>query len=199
MSRRKKRVLSPEEQRLWEAVKTTATPLQPELKTSVTSEFALTRPKKKPVATDLSPLAAPKQPAKSTTGKSNLVPELADRLKAAPVQMDGRTYRKMNRGKLRPEARIDLHGMTLDQAHPALDRFIRRAHADGKRLVLVITGKGKPRDDGGPIPTRLGVLRHQVPNWLAQGALAPMVLQVTLASPNYGGSGAYFVYLRRQR
>ena len=61
------------------------------------------------------------------------------------------------------EDRIDLHGMTLDQAHPALIGFIMRSYGEGKRLVLVITGKGKAKDEGGPIPVRLGVLKHQVP------------------------------------
>ena len=61
------------------------------------------------------------------------------------------------------ERKIDLHGMTLSQAHPALNRFILAAHADGCRLVLVVTGKGKTKKDVGPIPTPRGVLRNQVP------------------------------------
>ncbi len=57
--------------------------------------------------------------------------------------MDRKSFGKLKRGKLPPEARIDLHGMTLDQAHPALTRFILDSHAKQRRLVLVITGKGK--------------------------------------------------------
>jgi DNA-nicking Smr family endonuclease len=75
---------------------------------------------------------------------------------------------------------------------------VAEAHARGLRLVLVITGKGKARDDYGPIPTRTGVLRHQVPQWLSSGALRPLVLQVAEAHQRHGGSGAFYVYLRRR-
>ncbi|MDY6859138.1 MAG: Smr/MutS family protein [Pseudomonadota bacterium] len=105
----------------------------------------------------------------------------------------------MKRGKLSPEARIDLHGMTVAQAHPALTSFILRAHADGKRLVLVITGKGKRAEDDGPIPVRRGVLKHQVPHWLTSPPLGSAVLQITPAHAKHGGTGAYYVYLKRQR
>jgi DNA-nicking Smr family endonuclease len=142
-----------------------------------------------------------KTPPKPTSRKVNydLTPSLPDRLRSAPVQMDRKTFGRMTRGKVKPEARIDLHGMTLDRAHGALTRFILSAHANGKRLVLVITGKGKDRDDAGPIPVRHGVLKHQVPHWLTTPPLSSAVLQVTPAHISHGGGGAYYVYLRRQR
>lgn len=140
----------------------------------------------------------PPQPA-SRRVTYDLVPSLPDRLQKAPVQMDRKTFAKMTRGKVKPEARIDLHGMTMDRAHGALTRFILSSHTSGKRLVLVITGKGKERDTGGPIPVRYGVLRHQVPQWLAQGTLKSLVMQVTPAHVRHGGGGAYYVYLRRPR
>ncbi|NUH66949.1 Smr/MutS family protein [Sulfitobacter sp. S0837] len=129
----------------------------------------------------------------------DLRPALAEQMKSAPVQMDYKAFGKLKRGKLRPEGRIDLHGMTLDRAHPALQGFILDAHRRGKRLVLVITGKGKRRDDGGPIPVRDGVLRHQVPQWLSMPPINSVVLQVTQAHVSHGGGGAYYVYLRRNR
>ncbi|MGL4321553.1 MAG: Smr/MutS family protein, partial [Paracoccaceae bacterium] len=107
-------------------------------------------------------------------------------------------FGKMTRGKLAPEARIDLHGMTLSEAHPELISFILNAHSAGLRLVLVITGKGKPKADHGPIPYRTGVLRHQVPQWLRLPPLGPAVLQVSEAHLKHGGSGAFYVYLRRR-
>jgi DNA-nicking Smr family endonuclease len=119
-------------------------------------------------------------------------------LAMAPLQMDAKAFGKMTRGKLLPEARIDLHGMTLSEAHPDLIRFILNAHADGLRLVLVITGKGKRGDDTGPIPQRMGVLRHQVPQWLRQLPMMPLILQVAEAHLRHGGAGAYYVYLRRR-
>jgi DNA-nicking Smr family endonuclease len=112
--------------------------------------------------------------------------------------MDAGTHAKMTRGKLQPEARIDLHGMTLAEAHPELIRFVLNAQSRGLRLVLVITGKGKSRDDHGPIPQRTGALRHQVPHWLHLPPLGPAVLQVSEAHLKHGGGGAYYVYLRKR-
>jgi DNA-nicking Smr family endonuclease len=140
-----------------------------------------------------------KPAGKSKHSGHDLVPSLPDRLNRDPVQMDQKAFGKMKRGKLKPEGRIDLHGMTLDRAHPALNRFIMSAHQSGKRLVLVITGKGKQRDEGGPIPVRHGVLRHQVPQWLSMPPLSSVILQVTQSHVSHGGQGAYYVYLRRQR
>ncbi|AZV80077.1 DNA mismatch repair protein MutS [Parasedimentitalea marina] len=131
--------------------------------------------------------------------KHDLKPAITDRLFRAPVQMDQKAFTRMTRGKLKPEGKLDLHGMRIDSAHPALIRFILSAQASGKRLVLVVTGKGKDRDEPGPIPTPRGVLRHQVPHWLALPPLAQGVLQVTPAHISHGGSGAYYVYLRRTR
>ncbi len=129
----------------------------------------------------------------------DILPDVTARLAGAPVQMDHKSFGKMKRGKLVPEARIDLHGMTMAEAHPELLAFILGSQSVGRRLVLVITGKGKDRDTGGPIPARHGVLRHQVPQWLALPPLSQAVLQVTPAHIKHGGHGAYYVYLRRRR
>lgn len=137
--------------------------------------------------------------ARSKPVKHDLKPSLARSLASEPVQMDEKAFRRMKRGKLRPEGRLDLHGMRIDAAHPALTRFILSAQGAGKRLVLVITGKGKDRDEPGPMPVPRGVLRHKVPQWLSLPPLAQAVLQVTPAHASHGGSGAYYVYLRRSR
>lgn len=157
------------------------------------------------------PAPTPPQIRKTTSvllGKPNpkprrnthdLVPSLPEQMRQSPVQMDSKAFGKLKRGKMRPEGRIDLHGMTLDRAHPALTKFILGSHAKGRRLVLVITGKGKMRDEDGPIPVRHGVLRHQVPQWLSMPPLSSAVLQVSQAHISHGGGGAYYVYLRRHR
>ena len=139
------------------------------------------------------------QRVKKPLSSTKLTPSISEQLSGGGVQMDRKAYGKMKAGKLVPEGRLDLHGMTLDQAHPRLNRFIMDAYSSGKRLVLVITGKGKRKEDVGPIPMRLGVLKHQVPQWLQQGALRPIVLQVTQANQKHGGTGAYYVYLRKPR
>ena len=129
----------------------------------------------------------------------DLAPSISEQLHRQPIVMDRKTHREMSRGKLEPEARIDLHGMTLSQAHPELIHFLLSAQDRGCRLALVITGKGKRGLDDGPIPQRQGVLRHQVPHWLRLPPLGTVVMQVTEAHLKHGGSGAYYVYLRRMR
>ncbi len=129
----------------------------------------------------------------------DLLPPVERRVATAPLRMDAKAFKRLTRGKLDPEARIDLHGMTLDRAHPVLVSFILSSQAQGLRLVLVITGKGKDRDEGGPIPVRRGVLRNQVPSWLALPPCAQAVLQVVQAHVGHGGGGAYYVWLRKRR
>ena len=115
------------------------------------------------------------------------------------VKMDMKAFTKLKKGKLEPEDTLDLHGMTLETAFPALSSFISRAHSTQKRLVLVITGKGKNIDPGYAVPQRNGVLRSQVPIWLKEPRLSSLVLQIERAHHKHGGLGAFYIYLRRNR
>lgn len=179
---------------VWQKVAETATPLTDRPK----RVFEPQRPKSDP--------PAPKQPPRPAIPAFRIgerptqtatIP-MARPAKPAP-DMDSKAFRKLKQGKLSPDARIDLHGMTLDVAHGVLTRFISSAYAAGDRLVLVITGKGKIKDAGGPMPVPVGVLRHHVPQWLNAPGLRHAVLDVVEAHRRHGGSGAYYVYLRRRR
>ncbi len=193
----RRRTLRPEEEELWRTVARTARPLHDHPIFHKPAEPTVPLPPPlAPVKPRISPFLLGEKALKPE--RHLLAPSLPAMLMAAPLQMDAKTHGKMTRGKLAPEARMDLHGMTLAEAHPELIRFILNAQSAGLRLVLVITGKGKRRDDTGPIPERMGALRHQVPQWLRQPPLGPAVLQVTEAHLKHGGSGAYYVYLRRR-
>jgi len=109
---------------------------------------------------------------------------------AQSAGIDRRTLKSLKRGEMPVEARLDLHGLTQAAAHRALVRFIAGAAADGVRLALVITGKGR----GGE-----GVLREAVPRWLGEAATRAHILAVTPAPPQLGGGGALCVLLRRRR
>ena len=194
-----RRRLRPDEVALWQKVTEKTQRLHPERKPEDAAHVSRPKPiPQKPVFNVNEPFTLGSQAAPSRA-PHKLQPSLSERLSSAPVQMDKRSFAKMKRGKIKPEGRIDLHGMTLDRAHPALIRFILSAQASGKRLVLVITGKGKRSEENGPIPRPQGVLRHQVPGWLSQPPLAQAVLQISPAHISHGGEGAYYVYLRRQR
>lgn len=204
MSRR--RTLRPEEEELWQAVARSARPLHPKAKGFLRGIESIAHPH--PPAPDPKPreMEIPKawlepfrlgQKARSPSGH-DLAPSIGDSLRSAPLLMDAKLHGRMVRGKILPEARIDLHGMTLAEAHPELVRFILNAQSAGLRLVLVITGKGKRVDDTGPIPQRMGALRHQVPQWLRMPPLSQATMQVTEAHLKHGGAGAYYVYLRKR-
>ncbi|SUZ31294.1 Endonuclease MutS2 [Roseibaca ekhonensis] len=201
MSRKKRPALSPEDRELWARVAQTARPF----KTDLARMFDQAE-----VADEPAPQKAPPTPPRALRSlrpvgtdtappPHNLGRPLSESLADAPVTMDKRRFQRMTRGKLQPEARIDLHGMTLGQAHGALNGFILRAQSQGLRLVLVITGKGRQVEDDGPIPRRRGALKHDVPQWLRMAPLSGAVLELREAHARHGGSGAYYVYLRRMR
>ena len=106
--------------------------------------------------------------------------------------LDRRTHDRLRRGRMEIEGRLDLHGMTRERAHQALSMFLHRAAERGARCVLVVTGKGSAREGG-------GVLRRDVPHWLNQGGLRPLVLAFHQAQVRDGGEGAFYILLRRRR
>ncbi|MEO0633099.1 MAG: Smr/MutS family protein [Pseudomonadota bacterium] len=193
----RRRHVRPDEEELWRKVAERTERLHPEPRLNP-ADFVET-PAPKPRAVTKFDALPPRQTRPEQATRIDLVPSITDQVRKTPVQMDKKAFNRLRQGKLKPEGKIDLHGMTLDRAHPALIRFVLSAQAQGKRLVLVVTGKGKDRDDGGPIPVRNGVLRHQVPQWLSLAPLSTAVLQVTPAHGRHGGGGAYYVYLRRNR
>jgi DNA-nicking Smr family endonuclease len=115
--------------------------------------------------------------------------------KANPVDLrqgeragiDGRTQRRLFRGDVPVDRRLDLHGLTAALAESRLAQFIETAARDGCRCVLVITGKGA------------GILRGHVPDWLKRQPLSPHILALAEARSHDGGSGALYVLLRRKR
>lgn len=110
--------------------------------------------------------------------------------------LDRNTARRLARGQRSPDAVLDLHGMTADRAHAALNRFIHDSANAGLRCVLVVTGKGRGEDGG---HRGDGVLRRETPRWLGVAPLAARVVGVFEAHPRHGGAGALYVYLKRQR
>ena len=187
--KRKGRRLSAEEEKLWKRITDTATPME---RRRPFEPISLTQPKA-PETRQKRELPTFRVGEKATSKQTETRIDLPDQ----PLRMDRKAFVRMKRGKSSPEGRIDLHGMTVDVAHSALLAFLLRSHAEGKRLVLVITGKGRMREDGRSGLAETGILKRQVPHWLEQPPLRQIVLQVSTAHQRHGGSGALYVYLRR--
>jgi DNA-nicking Smr family endonuclease len=100
--------------------------------------------------------------------------------------------RKLAKGRLELEARIDLHGLFQSEAHAILHSFLVRAHERGLRHVLVITGKG------GSIGSD-GALKRAVPMWFSKPDFRPLISSYEPAAANHGGDGALYVRLSRSR
>jgi DNA-nicking Smr family endonuclease len=154
-------------------------------------------------------MAAPLRPAASRTIKpkaksaatSRSAPLLGPpRPSYAPqTGLDRQTARKLNKGHLAVEARLDLHGMRQRDAHAALRKFLAWARSKDYRHVLVITGKGSLRESSASFyeEEERGVLRQAVPHWLGHGDLAPLIVSFSEAPRRLGGAGALYVRLKK--
>ena len=139
------------------------------------------------------PLPSPKKikkPRRTAPAAAPAPPALPDLDPVMPAGLDRRTARRLKRGQLAAEARLDLHGKTQDQAHDALQDFIQESRMARRRCVLVITGKGSVASGRG------GVLRQMVPRWLNEPALRRHIIAITNAPQSSGGAGALYVLLR---
>ncbi|WP_420394272.1 Smr/MutS family protein [Acuticoccus sp.] len=176
----RRRPLREEERALWEKVARTVAPLRqaaslPAIEAAAEAPMA---PEAATAASDppVQPVAA-KRPVRART--------VGD--------LDRKTRRKVARGGVAIDGRLDLHGLTQEEAHAALRRFLAASTDLDRRLVLVITGKGQGEAEG------RGILRRSVPHWLAARDLARHVVGFGPAHPSHGGDGALYVRLRAKR
>jgi DNA-nicking Smr family endonuclease len=109
-----------------------------------------------------------------------------------PGALQRRERQRLARGTKTIDARLDLHGKTQTQAHGSLLRFLHRAQANGATFVLVITGKGSGENAVGR-----GILRRQVPLWLALPEFAVYVSAFEQAQVSHGGEGALYIRVRK--
>ena len=164
---------------MWEKVARTAKPLRrPGFQAG-----------KFPATDKKSHAAEPKAKSQSAATAPSTVPKT--RYRHEPTPIDRRTARRIARGSIVLDARIDLHGDHQSEAFERLYRFLAATQADGGRLVLVITGKG------GPGYGDRGVLRRSVPHWLASARFRLLVSGFAQAHRAHGGTGAFYVRIRR--
>jgi DNA-nicking Smr family endonuclease len=187
MTEKRRRRLSEEERQLWETVASSAEPLTRRRRTVVDAA---------PAAESVHEAGPPRRNAVHKPVKLDKPP--AKPAPAPVIGMDRRTRTELARGSRAIDARVDLHGLTQSLAHQRLRRFLEEAQAEGARLVLVITGKGKPLDAVTTSEER-GVLRRAVPGWLAGTEFRHLVAGFDEAGRRHGGGGALYVRIKRKR
>lgn len=177
MSGSRGRRLSESERVLWREITRSIVPLGPSLTENFeieTDSDALSR------KTEARPVArAPKSPPARAKAPPPLAP------------LGRRAKQRVARGRESIDGRLDLHGLTQAEAHDALLRFLHAGQARGASLVMVITGKGRGGEGG--------VLKRQVPLWLALPEFRTMVIGFEEAHQRHGGEGALYLRLRRVR
>lgn len=189
----RRRDLKPDEAKLWHRV----------AKTTKAYKALI-----EPIVDAASNVAVPAQPTAPPLPHLALKRARAQRLVKAPnaaaipkpattTLPDASGHKKVRRGKLDIDARIDLHGMRQVEAQTALANIIARTRSAGGRCILVVTGKGAPIDPGEDyITPQPGVIRRRLPEWLCGPGNREHVSGYAQAHAKDGGYGAFYVLLK---
>ena len=177
-----------DERILWEKVTQSVRRMnpQPTFQTSKQRGSSKTGPQKKCWTDRSQSVQAGK--AKAKTSPDETIP--ADLRLGERSGIDRTSARRMQRGQAPIEDRLDLHGLSQEQAQKEVKAFIGSALQKNLRHVLIITGKGR---DG------RGILREKVPEWLKDAPLCYHLNAISYAQPKDGGKGALYIRLKRQR
>ena len=125
------------------------------------------------------------------TGKGFVVADTAEYIEGTGYQVNREVAKKLHRGEFSIQGHIDLHGLSVENAREAFEDFFKKSIADGKRMVLVIHGRGlsSPAEP---------ILKTNVFKWLTIGPWRKWVMAYASARLCDGGAGATYVLLRRR-
>ncbi len=187
MSRKKEEneTLNAEDQKLWDLMMRDVVPLRPSPASPPAGKSGQSGPKT--VVATKAPAPAAQRPIPASSQHPGA------------YEVDKSTHRKLKRGHMAIEARLDLHGLSQARAYEELKRFLIGAHHQGLRCLLVITGKGRNligdqrSDERAP-----GVIKRSLPLWLEEPDLKGMILKTESAHIKDGGAGAFYILLRRK-
>ena len=129
--------------------------------------------------------------AKMNKGNSE-VKEIKRSFFKQDYQINKRTKLKLERGLIRPEIKLDLHGKTLSEAKKTLSQFIKTSINNNIRCILVIKGKKKT------LSGSKGLIRENLPLWLKENELFNYILFHCYAIKKDGDDGARYILLRKK-
>ena len=96
---------------------------------------------------------------------------------------------------------LDLHGETLDEANRVIENFIKKSYQDSIHKLIIVTGKGlHSKNDVDPYVSKdLGILKYSIPDFLKNNSeLMEMISNISDASIKDGGSGAFYIFLKKK-
>ena len=97
---------------------------------------------------------------------------------------------------------LDLHGQTLDGANKIVESFINKSYEDGINRLIVVTGKGlHSKNESDPFVSKeLGILKYSVPEFIKNNKdLMKKIIDIKEADIKDGGSGAFYIYLKKSK
>jgi len=105
-----------------------------------------------------------------------------------------------NNKKIKKGMSFDFHGYSLDEANKKIDVLIRQAYNNNVNMMKIVTGKGlHSQNEKDPyISKDLGILKNSVPDYVKNNKeLMSMINSIHDADLNDGGSGAFYIYLKK--
>ena len=118
----------------------------------------------------------------------------------------GKTNKMLKKGQISIDKKIDFHGKILTEAEDEFHKTVLNSYNQKKRCLLFVTGKGLHKqknllDDSLNKSPKLyyGKIREAFLNWVKKPELAKYILSIEKAGFEYGGDGAFFVYLRKNK
>ena len=109
----------------------------------------------------------------------------------------------VNKKNIRHEKikKIDLHGYTIEEANKIIEQFIQKCFDESVTKIIVITGKGlRSKNVENPYLSKdLSILKYSVPEFIETNiSLTKMIIDITDAKIEDGGSGAFYIYLKNK-
>ena len=111
---------------------------------------------------------------------------------------DDRKFKK----KINQTRSLDLHGFTLEAANKIVEKFIRESYDQGIGKLIIITGKGlHSQNESNPFVSKdLSILKYSVPEFIYKNEeLMKIIFEITDAKIEDGGSGSFYVYLKKNK
>ena len=102
--------------------------------------------------------------------------------------------------KIKKIRSLDLHGYSLDNANQAVENFIKKSYQEKVYKLIIVTGKGIHSDnEKDPYVSKdLSILKYSIPEFVKNNAeLMSIISEINEANIEDGGSGAFYIYLKK--